>query len=251
MREQRDRIIVRMAFLLRGILFLFLGSCAHLEERVQTLERDLSDLRKTQALLSAQVRQVDRLNQTTYLLQDSLEKLGLEIESLRKEIEDLKTRMKILEAATFQPPSKAREEPKEAQVPKESPSRGDESDPRSLYQEGYRSMTLGRYEDALSSFRRLKERFPEHELADNAYYWMGEIYLKVNKPDEAFQAFTTILERYPGGNKVPDALYKLALLESERKNFTIARSYLERILKEYPWSPVVDKARERLNTLPP
>jgi len=231
---------------------LGLGGCrGHLEERVQSLERDLSDLRKTQALLSAQVRQVDRLNQTTYLLQDSLEKLGLELEAIRKELEEIRTRLKILEAATFQPPPRPGSPEKHAEESQDTAPLLSPRDPRALYQDGYSNMKVGRYEDALSSFRTIAEEFPDHELADNAYYWMGEIYLKMNRQEEAYQAFRTILQRYPAGNKVPDALYKLALIEIERKNFSSAREDLEKILREYPWSPVVDKARERLNSLPP
>lgn len=242
--------------LVTGFTFIFSGCRAHLEERVGVLERDLSDLRKTQALLVAQVRQVDRLNQSTYLLQDSLEKLGFELDSLRKELEELRSRLKILEAATFQPVS--RSSPRSELTPTsftevvraDTPS-VTATDPRFLYQEGYRRMQAGKGEEAILFFRNLVEAHGDHELADNAYYWMGEVYLRLKRVEEAEKAFNMIIERYPGGNKVPDALYKLAEIESERGKNSAARAYLERILKEFSWSPVSEKATLKLKALPP
>jgi tol-pal system protein YbgF len=230
-----------------------------LELKVESLSQEVEDLRKTQALMVQQLRQLDRVHQTTYLLQENLEKLSLELEQIKGEIEGIKTRLKILEAAVFSPPPKKegweRKEEGEQRKIEEGKKSGEEkekiSDPRTLYQSAYQAFQAGDLNNARSGFQALLQNFPESDLADNALFWLGEIALKENDLEKAKTFFQGVVDRYPLGNKVPDALYKLGVIEKERGNLSQAQGYFQKVIQEYPWSPVADKAKERMKEIRP
>src|SRR2546421_277637 len=83
----------------------------------------------------------------------------------------------------------------------------------------------GGYLLAITGFRDFLRRFPDHKLADNAQYWIGESYLALahsyanagQQDDKATQAleeavreFRRVITNYPRGDKVPTAIYKEA-----------------------------------------
>jgi TolA-binding protein len=55
--------------------------------------------------------------------------------------------------------------------------------------------------------------------------------------------------RYPTAARVPDALFRIALLQAETGNPQEARRTLERIINTYPDSGVAFLARDRLEEL--
>jgi tetratricopeptide (TPR) repeat protein len=52
-------------------------------------------------------------------------------------------------------------------------------------------------------------RHPDSEYAGNAQYWIGECYYTQRDYARALEAFNKVIERYPKGQKVPDALLKV------------------------------------------
>lgn len=118
-----------------------------------------------------------------------------------------------------------------------------------LYDQHMSKLQAGEHEDAATGFRALVSEYPEHELADNAQYWLGESMYARKLYRDALAAFRAVVSRYPRGNKVPDALLKigfchLALGESEQ-----ARTALARLIEMFPKSHPAALAAERLETL--
>ena len=60
------------------------------------------------------------------------------------------------------------------------------------------------------------------------------------------KAFNDVIEKYPDGSKVPDALLRLGMLEMEQKNVEKAREYFTRVTTEYPKSTVATIAVKKL-----
>ncbi len=59
--------------------------------------------------------------------------------------------------------------------------------------------------------RRFLTRHPDHPYSDNALYWLGDCQFQRGDYGSARDSFASVEARYPGENKVPDALLKLAL----------------------------------------
>jgi tol-pal system protein YbgF len=115
-----------------------------------------------------------------------------------------------------------------------------------LYNTAYLDFTRGKYEVAISEFRRYLASFSPNDNADNAQYWIGECFYSLGKLDSAEVGFRQVVVDFPMGNKVPAAEYKLALVYLAQNRKAEATNQLRRVVKEYPGSPEAKLAQERL-----
>jgi TolA-binding protein len=106
-------------------------------------------------------------------------------------------------------------------------------------------------------------RFPDHDLAGSAQYWLGEAHLSLGRnytnagqTDKATQAleqavveFKKVIANYPRGDKAPAALYKEALVLIELKQPALAQARLQYLIDNFPQAEETPLARERLSTL--
>ncbi|MBI5518252.1 MAG: tetratricopeptide repeat protein [Deltaproteobacteria bacterium] len=118
-------------------------------------------------------------------------------------------------------------------------------DPRALpaYEGALALVREGRCEDALGAFSAFLVRYPDHPHADNAMYWRGECFLQRGETQRAIAEFEGLLARFPAGNKVPDALYKLALSRRRQGDSAGADEAARRLLEEHPDSEPARRMR--------
>lgn len=114
------------------------------------------------------------------------------------------------------------------------------------YQQAYNELRNGHTNQSIEQFDAYLNRYPAGKYANNAQYWLGEAY-RVNKDiNAARKAFIDVIEKYPNGAKVPDALLKLGYIEVEQNNLAKAREYLTRVTAEYPNTPAALLATKKL-----
>jgi tol-pal system protein YbgF len=121
-------------------------------------------------------------------------------------------------------------------------------DANQLYDEAAQDLTQGRYAMALRGFRDYAQRFPAGDLADNAQYGIGECFFAQSMFDSAATEYARVGTSYPGGDRVPASLYKLALSQEKLQQAGEARKTLADLVKRYPLSGEAQLARERLGT---
>jgi tol-pal system protein YbgF len=121
-------------------------------------------------------------------------------------------------------------------------------DPNQLYEEAARDLTQGRYAMALRGFRDFVQRFPTSDVADNAQYGVGECFFAQAMFDSAATEYARVGTTYPTGDRVPAALYKLAVTQEKLKRTAEAKDTLADLVKRYPLSGEAQLARERLGT---
>ena len=135
--------------------------------------------------------------------------------------------------------------------------------PQDVYQAAYIDFSKGAYPLAINGFREFIRRYPEHPLASNAQYWIGEAQLAIarNHADagqaddasralqQAVQEFRKVLANYPRGDKAPAALYKEALVLIELKQPQLAQTRLQYLIDNFPQAEETPLARERLTAL--
>jgi tol-pal system protein YbgF len=83
--------------------------------------------------------------------------------------------------------------------------------PEKLYELSYESLLRRRYGEAEAGFRSFVEKHPEHELAGNAGFWLGETYYVQSNFKAAAQAFLSGFQKYPSNRKAPDSLLRLGM----------------------------------------
>jgi len=126
---------------------------------------------------------------------------------------------------------------------------GPVSDPQTDYQRYYRALRAGNHAYAITGFRNFIKRYPRHDYADNAQYWLGEAFYDRKDYDKALSEFRRVVTRYPRGNKVPDALLKIGLTYTSLKQPAKARSTFKQIVTVYPKGRPAELASAQLAKL--
>lgn len=118
-----------------------------------------------------------------------------------------------------------------------------------LYDAAVTQFRRGAYSSARMGFRELLERFANDPLAPEARYYLADILVQENEPEEAIEQFLEIPEYHPDADRVPDALYRVAMLHQNLGNDDDAIQYLERLINTWPDSGAAELAREELEAL--
>ena len=126
---------------------------------------------------------------------------------------------------------------------------GAQATPEALYRQALAAYQEGTYPRASALFDAFGAQHPRHPLADNALYWVGECHYARKRYVKAIDAFKSVLQDYPDGGKVPDALLKTAYSYLALGDNTTGRRYLQEVIRQYPFSPAGAKAEERLRAI--
>jgi tol-pal system protein YbgF len=122
------------------------------------------------------------------------------------------------------------------------------------YNAGVNQLNRGNIVSARTAFTDIVSRFPNHELAPEAQYRLGEIFVIEGRQTEAIAAFDKIPQLYPRAPKVPDALYQVGVLYMQSRASDAkanARRYFERVIQNYGTSAAATQAAARLKELGP
>jgi len=121
-------------------------------------------------------------------------------------------------------------------------------DAASEYRAGVELVKTVRYDEAVAALRAFIAKHPHHDYADNAQYWIGEASYAQKDYARALTEFRTVIEVYPRGNKVPDALLKVGYCYLAMGQGEKARAVLEQVVNLYPKSEPAALAAKRLET---
>ncbi|MGD9730570.1 MAG: tol-pal system protein YbgF [Desulfamplus sp.] len=121
--------------------------------------------------------------------------------------------------------------------------------PDILYKNAHSLLLSKNFKAAEAEFKSIADNYPDHTLAVNSLYWMGECRYSVKDYQGAVTIFKQLVDRYPDGRKVPDALLKTAYSYLSIKDNENAREYLKMVVKKFPFSPAGEKAEQKLQSL--
>ena len=105
------------------------------------------------------------------------------------------------------------------------------------------------FEAARSSFEAIIKDYPKSEHADNAQFWIGEIYYREKWYEKAILEYQKVIENYPKGNKVPASLLKQGFAFISLGDKANARLILKELGKKYPKSNEGKIALQKLKEL--
>jgi tol-pal system protein YbgF len=129
-----------------------------------------------------------------------------------------------------------------------APSNGSSASFSRAYEEALSQFYAKRYSEAIAQFNSLIAQFPDHSLASNCVYWIGESYFGSGNYGEAVNAFNRVLS-YPRSLKKDDALLMLGRAHMQLSQKEEARQAFDRLIKEFPTSEFVAKAEQWLNRM--
>ncbi len=116
------------------------------------------------------------------------------------------------------------------------------------YRAAVELVKAGNHTEAIDGLRAFLRKFPRHDYADNAQYWLGEAFYAQKDYPHALAEFRNVIETYPRGNKVPDALLKVGYCYGALGQGDKARAVLEQVVNLYPKTEPAALATKRLET---
>ena len=122
-------------------------------------------------------------------------------------------------------------------------------DPQELYDASLAALRRGSVSTARAGFEELVSSHPEHRLAADAQYQIGQSFEQGRDAPAAITAYGRVVELYPTSPRAPAALLRIGRLELARSNRNAARERFNQIVRSYPRSPEAGEARNELQRL--
>jgi tol-pal system protein YbgF len=194
----------------------------------------------------------DRLNQ----LQQSITMLTGQIEQLQYRIQQLQQQNEKMQADyeyRLDQLEKGRGGggPRPSQAPSSPPPQASAAPPSGanaansdqLYHDAFKMLQDGDYAGAEKGFRTFVQRNPQHVLAGNAQYWLGETYYARRDYQNAMTAFAEGYKVYKASPKGPDNLLKLGITLAVLNRKSDACAVFARFNQDYPRATDLQKRR--------
>jgi len=126
-----------------------------------------------------------------------------------------------------------------------------DGDPQAQYKHAFGLLRQADYAAAEEALRAFVEAHPEHDLAGNAKYWLGETYYVRNDYERAAVTFAEGFRNYPESNKAPDNLLKLGMSLARIDRVDDACGIFAELLDRYPDSArnIIQRARREQQRL--
>lgn len=120
---------------------------------------------------------------------------------------------------------------------------------KSMYLKAFNELKAGRSNESSRLFEDFIQTYPNDDLTDNAYYWLGESYYVSRNYPLALAAFQNLEQKFPLSSKLSDSLLKIGYTYHELEDYAQAQAALEKVVDSFPNQPVARMAEKRLNLL--
>jgi len=115
-----------------------------------------------------------------------------------------------------------------------------------MYHLAYGDYVTAKYSLATTEFENLIQAYPNDNLSGNAFFYLGEMNLRGNKPSSAIKAYGQVIDNYPDNSKLPAARLHRAEAMIAMKQQDNAQRELRALIQRYPNSPEAVQARAKL-----
>ncbi len=122
-------------------------------------------------------------------------------------------------------------------------------DPKTIYDAAYQDYSEGRYEPAITGFRRYLDTFPDGADAGSAQYWLGESHLGQGRYRAAIEELGLVRGRYPESDKVASSMLRIGVALNELGERERAIEMFLRVRGSYPDTDEAILALQQLDNL--
>jgi tol-pal system protein YbgF len=223
------RLIVLLALALPSAAWAQRGDAVYVEDRLNQIQQSLT-------ALTGQLEQMQYRNQQ---LQQQMEKMQA----------DYEYRLDSLEKGGKAGPRPAAPAPTPTppagggNLAANAPPPAGGAQGEALYHDAFKLLQDGDYAGAERGFKAFVQRNPQHVLAGNAQYWLGETYYARRDYQNAMVAFAEGYKNYKASPKGPDNLLKLGVTLAVLHKKTEACAVFARFKEDYPRATDLQKRR--------
>ena len=250
-------------FLLAAALLPFAAGCVATKQDVEELRLDMAAQRAQQdslfrTLIARTEAMLDSLSDQNVRLRGDFANRLLAIDRQLVQIQELSGQNQAQLAGLRQQIEQSASEARRAQEAAAAAARDDANggggeeeggDPQELYDASLGALRRGSVGTARAGFEEFLRTAPQHRLAPEAQYNIGQSYEQGRDPAGAITAYGRVVELYPTSARAPAALLRIGRLELARGNRTEARTRFNAIVQRYPRAPEATEARTELQRL--
>jgi len=228
-------------------------------DTVGKLNGTMSGLQKSvQDVQANSGARLDTMSTQVQGLSDNLEEIKSRLGKLNQQLVDLQNTVQSVDAkisgGSVPPGAAPASSPSGGAItqptgsPAGSPS-GSAPSADTLYSNGLRDITSGKYDLARSEFQDYLKYYGDTDLASNAQFYLGEIAYSQRQYSQAVSEYEKVLTNYPKSFKLAPARLKkgMALIEMGQK--TPGVKELREVVKRYPGTEEERRARAKLKEL--
>lgn len=190
---------------------------------------------------------LDSMSTQVQALSDNLEEVKVRLGKLNQQLADVQNTLQTIDSklATAGAPASGGTPPGSAT----SPAAGSQPSADTLYSNGLRDITGGKYDLARQEFLDYLKYYPQTDLASNAQFYLGEISFAQKQYGQAATEYEKVFVNYPKSFKLAPAHLKrgLALLEIGQKVSAVRE--LREVIRRYPGTDEEKRARAKLHEL--
>jgi tol-pal system protein YbgF len=132
-----------------------------------------------------------------------------------------------------------------------SSSSAQKGDAKAIYDWAMERRKAGEHLEAIAAFEDVQQRFPTHDLADNAMYWAGACHDERGDRRLAIAVWQKLPLKHPKSPKVPDALFGMAQAHEALGEPAIAEALYQELVRSYPKAERAPEAKRALARLRP
>ena len=112
------------------------------------------------------------------------------------------------------------------------------------YRQAFALIEERKFEQAVGAYDQFLIDYPNGEFTPNAFYWLGELHLRLEDLEKSRQSFVQVLTLFPENRKVPDALYKLGVVYDRLGDHETAGRHLQQLIADHPGTTATQLAIE-------
>lgn len=213
------------------------------EIKTQVLS-ELEDIKKEQAYLFSNLEEIKfSQEEGEKSFKTQLETLATQTQALELRIKEIEKKLEVTNATTVSPDNAT------TLKPVEKPEEKIEEIPLSesqLYEKAYNYYQKGDFKNARKLFEEYIEKFPKGKWIGQAYFWIGEIYFKENKYEEAILNYQKLIELSGWHPLKPTAMLRQAQAFKALGDIEAYKILLKKIINQYPQSKEAETAKKLL-----
>jgi tol-pal system protein YbgF len=230
-------------------------------DNVGKLNGTMSSLQKSvQDVQANSGARLDTMSTQVQGLSDNLEEIKSRLGKLNQQLVDLQNTVQSLDAkisggapppSTSPTSSNYNTAPAGGAVPAgtTAPPTGPAPSADTLYSNGLRDITSGKYDLARQEFQDYLKFYSDTDLASNAQFYLGEIAYSQHNYDQAVQEYDRVLTNYPKSFKLAPAHLKKGMAQLELGQKSAGVRELREVVKRYPGTEEERRARAKLKEL--
>ncbi len=215
-------------------------------DSVNRLNTSMGSLQKSvQDVQANSGARLDTMSTQVQGLTDNLEEVKVRIGKLNQQLADLQSAVQSIDAKLAGSASSAGGAPGGPGAAAGAPPPSADT----LYSNGLRDITSGKYDLAKQEFQDYLRYYPETDLASNAQFYLGEIAYVQKNYDQAVSEYDKVLLNYPKSFKLAPARLKKGLAQIELGQKSSGIRELREVIRRYPGTDEEKRARAKLKEL--